>query len=147
MSKARIQKSFGFFIQDVSRLMRRDFNRRVQALGLTQAQWQILVRLTYMEGARQSQLAEVLDMQPISVGRLIDRMEASGWVERKPDPEDRRAINLYLTDKAEPILELMWAHAAETRKMAIAGLSKADQDKLLEIMQLMRANLMNNESK
>ena len=141
------QESFGFLVHDVSRLMRRHFNRRVQDLGLTQAQWQILARLTFMEGARQSQIADVLEMQPISVARLIDRMEIAGWVERRPDPDDRRAVNLYLTDKVEPILEEMWSRAAEVRALAVSGLSKPDQETLLKILQKMRGNLAAEEGK
>jgi MarR family transcriptional regulator, transcriptional regulator for hemolysin len=145
MQKPNLLESFGFLVTDVARLMRRDFNRKVQDLGLTQAQWQILVRISHMEGARQSQIADVLEMQPISVARMIDRMAAAGWVERRPDPQDRRAVNLYLTDKVEPILEQMWARAAETRALAVAGLSEDDQQALLRILRSMRANMTNEE--
>jgi len=139
------EESYGFLIQDISRLMRRNFNRLVQEVGLTQAQWQILVRLTYMEGARQSQIADVLEMQPISVARLIDRMEAAGWVERRPDPDDRRAINLYPTDTAAPILDQVWQCAGQVREKATAGLSDNDKEKLLELLKSMRGNLINEE--
>ena len=88
MKRPKPIENFGFLIHDVARLMRRDFNRKVQDLGLTQAQWQILVRILHMEGARQSQIADVLEMQPISVARMVDRMAAAGWVERRPDPQD-----------------------------------------------------------
>lgn len=141
------QQTFGFVLQDVARLMRRDFNRRVQDLGLTQAQWQILLRLKVLEGIRQSKLAEMMEMQPISVTRLIDRMESSGWVERRPDPQDRRAVNLYLTDKVEPIIEKMKARGAETRRLAFTGISPEDQDRLFELMQTMRANFVCEEGK
>ncbi len=142
----KMQESFGFVLQDVARLMRRDFNRRVQDLGLTQAQWQILVRISKMEGApRQSQIADMLEMQPISVARMIDRMVAAGWVERRPDKDDRRAVNLYLTDKVEPILEQMRLRAVETRELSAAGLSKEDQVTLLNILQKMKNNLASAE--
>lgn len=147
MTKFNAKQSFGFLLNDIARLMRRDFNRKVQDLGLTQAQWQILARLTLMEGARQSQIADVLEMQPISVTRILDRMEVAGWVERRPDPDDRRALNVYLTDKAEPILEQMWGLAAETRKVAAAGISVADQEKLFELLQKMRGNLTCEEGR
>lgn len=139
------QESFGFIIQDVSRLMRRNFNRRVQDLGLTQAQWQILVRIAHMEGARQTQIADILEMQPISVARMIDRMEAAGWVERRPDPQDRRAVNLYLTEKAEPILEKMRERATLTRALATKDLPEEDLAALLRILQNMRENLRREE--
>lgn len=140
------QETLGFIIQDVARLMRRNFNRRVQDLGLTQAQWQILVLISRMEGARQSQIADILEMQPISVARMLDRMESAGWVERRPDPQDRRAVNLYLTAKAEPILEQMRARAAQTRALALSGLSGEDHDAVSAILQKMRDNLRNEES-
>ena len=101
------QQNLGFLLHDVARLLRRNFDRRVQTLELTQAQWKVLIYLSRNEGIKQAQLAEFLEVQPISVGRLIDRMEAAEWVVRKPDATDRRAFNLYLTDKAEPILKKM----------------------------------------
>jgi DNA-binding MarR family transcriptional regulator len=135
------QNSVGFLLHDVARLLRRNFNRRVQELGLTQTQWQLLAYLARQEGMRQAQIADLLEMQPISVARLVDRMEANGWIERRPDPEDRRAVNLFITAKAEPILEKMWEHAAIARGEALAGIPKADQDKLMEVLAQMRANL------
>lgn len=147
MSRFAAKDSFSFLFHDVARLMRRDFNRKVQDLGLTQAQWQILVRVSYMEGARQAQIAEVLEMQPISVARMVDRMEAAGWLERRADPDDRRALNIYLTSKAEPILEEMRLRAAETRKLALKGLSADQQAGLTEILQKIRSNLVDEENK
>jgi DNA-binding MarR family transcriptional regulator len=135
------QPSVGFLLHDAARLLRRRFNRRVSQLGLTQAQWQLLAYLSRQEGLRQAQIADYLEMQPISVARLVDRMETNGWIERRPDPEDRRAVNLYITAKAEPILEKMWEHAAVSRTEAFAGISKADQDKLFDILSRMRENL------
>lgn len=133
--------SLGFVISDVARLIRRNFNRRVQHLGLTQAQWQVLAHLSRNEGIRQIQLADVLDMQPISVARIIDRMAAAGWVERRPDPADRRAVNLYLAPKASPILEQMWQHGAETRQQALQQIPAAQQEQLLQLLLTMRENL------
>lgn len=134
-------RSFGFVLQDVARLMRRNFNRRVQALGLTQAQWQALVQISRNEGMSQAALADLLEVHPISVARLIDRMESAGWVERRRDPADRRALCLHLTPKAAPILHDMWALAAETRAEATAGLSEDDRARLLAILLHMRGNL------
>ncbi len=144
MDKA--QESFGFLLQDVARLMRRDFNRKGQELGLTQAQWQILVRIARCEGARQSQIADMLEMQPISVTRLIDRMESAGWVERRPDPADRRAINLYLTDKVAPVINEMKLRGAQTRALAVAGISREDQKIFFDVLQKVRDNFANVES-
>ncbi|CBL45857.1 Transcriptional regulator, MarR family [gamma proteobacterium HdN1] len=135
------QPSLGFLINDVARLIKRNFNRRVQHLGLTQAQWQVLAQLSRNEGMRQIQLAETLDMQPISVARLIDRMAAAGWVERRPDPSDRRAFNLYLTAKANPVLEDMWRLGTETRAQTIEGVPPEQQELLFRLLLQMRENL------
>ena len=132
----------GFVLSDVARLLRRNFNRRVQSLGLTQAQWMLLARIARQQGARQAQLAEVLEMQPISVARLIDRMEAAGWVERRKDPTDRRAVNVYLTKKAEPILDKMWDRADETQAVALAGLAPAARNELMKALETIRENLV-----
>src|SRR3546814_4821449 len=85
-------RSLGFLLNDVSRLMRRNLNRRVQALGLTQSQWRALAYLSRQEGINQVTLADTLEVQPITLARLIDRLEAAGWVERRRHPSDRRAV-------------------------------------------------------
>ena len=87
----------GALLVEVGRLLRRNFNRRAQELGLTQAQWQALAHLSRKQGINQACLADLLEVQPITLARLIDRLAAAGWVERRPDPADRRAQRLYLT--------------------------------------------------
>lgn len=134
--------SIGFLLQDVARILRRNFNRNIHDLELTQAQWQVLVYVFHHPGIRQAQLAEMLEMQPISIARLIDRMEGSGWVRRTPDPADRRAVNLYLEDKAEPILKTLRTRGAATLKHAFQGISEEDQAIVLNILQRMRGNLI-----
>lgn len=140
-SPSQPQQALGFILSDVARLIRRNFNRQVQSLGLTQAQWQVLAHLSRNQGMRQIQLADTLDMQPISVARIIDRMQASGWVERRPDPADRRAFNLYLTPQANPILEKMWEQGTHTRTEALKDIPVADQELLLRTLLRMRENL------
>lgn len=137
--------NIGFMLQDVARLMRREFNRRVQELGLTQAQWRALSLMGRKPGMRQRDLAEILEMQPISVARLLDRLQAAGWVERKADPEDRRAARLYLTDRAEPILSKLRQHGADTRAVALANVSEDERKSLLDILQRMRRNMTTEE--
>ena len=134
-------RSLGFLINDVARLLRRNFNRRVQALGLTQAQWRAVAYLSRNEGITQVELADLLEIQPITLTRLIDRMEAAGWVERRNHPLDRRAVQLYLTPKSAPILEQMHELATETVGVAVAGLSAAAQKRFLEDLQQMKRNL------
>ncbi|MCE7886618.1 MAG: MarR family transcriptional regulator [Alphaproteobacteria bacterium PRO2] len=139
------EQSLGFVLNDVARLMRRNFNRRVQELELTQTQWQALAQISRNQGMRQSQLADILEVQPISVGRLIDRMEAAGWVKRRPDPADRRAINLFLTDKAEPILAKMQKHGLALRMQALSGIPEEERDIVLRSLLIMRKNLIAEE--
>lgn len=134
--------SLGFLINDVARLFRRNFNRRVQKLDLTQAQWQILAHVSRNEGMRQSQLAEILELQPISVGRLIDRMQAAGWIDRRPDPSDRRAFKLFLTDKATPILEQMRSYSGDMHKEVLQEISNEDEQLLLALLTRIRENLI-----
>lgn len=141
------QQSLGFILSDVARMWRRAFNRRVHDLGLTQAQWQALAHISLNRGLRQAQLADILEVQPISVARLVDRMEAAGWICRKPDPADRRAINLYPTQKAEPILSKMQAYAAEVRRFALEGVSEAEQQALRHALMTIKKNLAEEEGK
>lgn len=135
------EHSFGFLILDTARLMRRNFNRDIQDLNITQAQWQILFHISRNDGIRQAQLADTLEMQPISVARLIDRMQSAGWVRRSPDPNDRRAVNLHLEEKAEGVLDLLRERAIGTREKILRGISEAEQMQLLDILQRMRTNL------
>ena len=141
------ERSVGFLVHDVSRLLRRNFNRRVQALGLTQTQWRAIAQLSRDEGINQATLADLMEVQPITIARLIDRIEAAGWVERRPDPTDRRAVQLYLTDKAQPILALMQERASETRERAMAGLLPNVRETLIDTLRHMKRNLVEAEAK
>ena len=131
--------NLGFLIYEVLRLMRRNLNRRMR---LTQAQWRALAFLGRNEGINQTGLADLLEVRPITMARLIDRLEADGWVERRRDPDDRRAIRLYLTPKAGPLLEEMYVLANQTREQALAGLSAADRNQLIETLSTMKTNLL-----
>jgi DNA-binding MarR family transcriptional regulator len=137
-------RSFGFLLQDVARLLRRNVNRRFQTLGLTQAQWQALANISCREGLNQAALADIMESQPITIARLIDRMEAAGWVERRPDPNDRRAVQLHLMPKAQPIIDQMWALAAEVRAEATSGITDEEKEQLIDILLRMRSNLSGN---
>ena len=139
------QKSIGFLLKDVSRLMMRRFNRRARDLGLTQSQLQALAFLVPREGINQAALADLIDIQPITLARLIDRLEEAGLVERRRDPADRRAVNLYIGKNAAPLIDKMWEFAAETRRDALAGLSEQDQEVVIGHLQHMRMNLISCE--
>ena len=98
-------RELGFALHDVARLLRTYSDQRARELGTTRAQWAVLSRLQRCEGAKQNELAEALDLAPITLGRLIDKLTAAGLVERRDDATDRRANRLYLTEKAAPALE------------------------------------------
>jgi MarR family transcriptional regulator, transcriptional regulator for hemolysin len=134
-------QSIGFLIYDVSRLLRRNFHQRVQSLGLTQAQWRAITHIAHGEGCNQISLAEILEVKPITLSRLIDRLQASGWVERRTDPDDRRVMRLYLTEKARPLQEKMQELALQTRRQALADLSEEEYGQLFGILKKMKANL------
>ena len=141
MAKTAKERSVGFLLSDLSRLLRRNFDRRVQSLGLTQAQWRAMVHISRDEGTTQAALADGLEIQPITLARLIDRMEAAGWVERRSHPQDRRAVQLYLTPKAAPILEDMHGRAQQTIAVAVAGLSAATLKQVTDALLRMKHNL------
>lgn len=136
------EKSVGFLVSDVARLLRRNFNRRAEQLGLSQAQWRALAYLSLEEGVNQVTLADRLEIQPITLVRLIDHLQEAGLVDRRPDPDDRRAQRLYLTAAAEPVLERMWALAAESKAEVLARFTKAEQDQLVALLQRMKATLL-----
>jgi DNA-binding MarR family transcriptional regulator len=141
MSDRQPEPSMGFLIADVARLMRRNFDRRAQQIGLTRAQWQVLTWLKRNEGISQAALADLLEMSPMTLVRLIDKLETAGLVERRPRPGDRRSYQLYLADHAHPLLDRLWEMGAETRRQAQAGISKADEALLLDVLTTIRRNL------
>lgn len=140
-------KSLGVLINDVARLLRRNFDRRLQSLGLTQAQWRAIVHVSRTEGMNQVALAECLETQPITVARLIDRMQSAGWIERRSDPFDRRAVRLYLTPKCAPILKEIHARAAEMMDDGLAGVPASAQKQLFDHLQRIKQNLAAVEPK
>ncbi|GAB4226765.1 MAG: MarR family transcriptional regulator [Methyloligellaceae bacterium] len=93
------ERYLGFLVSDTARLQRTVFDRRVRALGVTRSLWMVLRRLARAPGASQSELAELLEVEKATAGRLIDRLEENGWVERRADPEDRRVNRIYMTEK------------------------------------------------
>ena len=131
--------SLGFLISDVSRLMRRRFDERAREVGATRAQWRTLSR---NEGLNQGALADLLEVEPITLCRMIDRLEESGLVERRRDPADRRAWQLFLTDKSKPILAELRAMADELFQQVLSGMSEPDRAQLGKLLNLMRANLL-----
>ena len=139
-------RKLGFLINDLARLLRRNFDRRLQSLGLTQAQWRAIAHLSRQEGMTQIALAEMLEVQAITLARLIDRMEAAGWVERRSHPSDRRAVQLYLTAKCQPILAEMQNRASDMLTEAMAGIGAGAEEHVVEILQRMKSNLVAAEA-
>jgi DNA-binding MarR family transcriptional regulator len=138
--------TIGFLLNDAARLMRKDFERRTRSLGLTRAQWQTLFHLARNEGCNQATLADLLEVEPITLARTIDRLELSGLVERRADPSDRRARLLFLGERAHPLLEELRALGAETREIALAGISDDERTLLMTLLTKMRANLTGREA-
>jgi DNA-binding MarR family transcriptional regulator len=134
-------RSFGFVLHETARLLSRRFDQRAKCLGLTRAQIHLMAYLVYHEGINQTGLADLLEIEPISLARLIDRMEQAGWVERRPDPHDRRAWLLFVTEKAKPVFTQMVEIGQEVRQEALSGLSAEERDQIMELMLRVRGNL------
>lgn len=131
----------GYVLSDVARLIRTVFDRRVRDIGLTRAQWLVLTRLYRRPGASQTELAEMLEIDRASAGRMIDRMEKNGWVERHADIEDRRINRLYLTQEARKAHKAMWAIAEATVDDALAPLSASERDQFTRLAARVKGRL------
>lgn len=131
-----------FIVHDVARFLRKRFEQHARDLGLTRAQWQVLTRLSSNEGIHQNGLAEILEIEPITLVRILDRLEAAELIERRPDPADRRMRRLHLTPAAAPTLEKLRTLGDRTRAEALRGIPEADRVRLSEMLVLMRENLI-----
>jgi MarR family transcriptional regulator for hemolysin len=136
-----LDRSFGFLVHDVARLYGRRFDRNGRRLELTRAQCRTLGYLARNEGINQAGLADLLEIRPMTLVRQIDRMQEAGWIERRPDPTDRRARRLFLTDKARPILGRIWDVATETQDQILAGLSPDESDQLIDLLRRVHGTL------
>lgn len=136
----------GFLVHNVGRLMRRRFEKRGAALGLSAAQFRALVRVSKEEGISQAKLADLLEIEPISVSRLLDRMEEGGWIERRFDPADRRVRMIWPTAKSRAAYDGIKAVAGEVYEEALQGLSAAERQALIRGLELMAANLAGDDT-
>lgn len=136
-------RTLGFLLHDSARLLRKRFEQRARAhgLSLTRAQWSVLAHLNRQEGLNQSALADVMDVEPITLARLLDKLEQLGLVERRADPRDRRAWLLYPLPAARPFLDEMRELGAATREEALRGLSPAQREQLIQMLQVIKTNL------
>jgi MarR family transcriptional regulator, transcriptional regulator for hemolysin len=139
---AQSDEYIGFVISDVARLMRTAFDRRVRALGLTRAQWMVITRLHRRAGASQSELAEMMEIEKATAGRLIDRLEAKGWVERRADAADRRVKRIYLTRAAEQVHRRIWRIAEATVADALGDLATSEAKVLGDLLRRVRRRLL-----
>ncbi|MBP0615417.1 MarR family transcriptional regulator [Jiella sp. KSK16Y-1] len=138
--------SLGFLVADASRLIRRRFEQKSRDIDMTSAQMRIIARLCRTEGISQAGLAALVDLEPMTLCRHIDRMEAAGLVVREQDPNDRRARKLYTTDKARALIEPLRVVAGEIFDEAQTGLSPEEREQLTEALKLIVRNLSEAES-
>jgi MarR family transcriptional regulator for hemolysin len=135
------ERHIGFLISDVARLMRTAFDRRVRGLGLTRSQWLVINRLYRRPGATQSELAEMLEVEKATAGRMVDRMENKGWVERRADAADRRVNRLFLTAEADLIQVQLAQIADRTVEDALGLLSPGEREQFSEWMRRVKRRL------
>jgi MarR family transcriptional regulator for hemolysin len=141
-SRLKESRRFGFLLKDVTRLYAQRFEQHAVALGLTLAQCKALMRLADCEGVSQVRLAELTDLDPMTLVRILDRMESEGWLERRKDPHDRRVHCLYLTSKAKPLLEDIRGLIDVTWEDAFAGIPKQKSDLVMELLDAVRSNFI-----
>ena len=143
MQRDDLDRTFGFLVHDIGRLMRREFERRVRDMGFTRNQWRVLAHLRRVDGINQSQLADRMDVEPIALVRLLDKLEKGGYVRRKQDPQDRRAYLLYLTEKAGPLIERLEAISLDLRQEMLGHLSADERDSLIDMLMRIKSRMTN----
>ena len=134
-------RNLGFLLRDVSRLYAKYFEHHAHELNLTLPQCKVLAQLSRNEGISQAQLAELTITDPMTLVRTLDRMQQDGWVERRPDPADRRAHRLYLRDTAKPIVARMWKLADQARAELLTVFRPQEREQLVEMMERLHAHL------
>jgi MarR family transcriptional regulator for hemolysin len=134
--------TLGFLLHDVARLLRKRFEQHARELGLTRSQWQTLAYLAPNEGIQQAALAELLEIEPITLVRILDKLEARGLIERRPHPIDRRCKLLHLTEASRPLIGTIRALGETTRGEALAGLSGQERLALAHALATMKSNLL-----
>ncbi|MGZ5828134.1 MAG: MarR family winged helix-turn-helix transcriptional regulator [Xanthobacteraceae bacterium] len=141
MANFPIERDLAFVLSDAARLMRTRADQVARQFGMTRAQWAVLFRVERAEGLKQSELAEILDLQPISLTRLIDRLCENGLLERRSDPTDRRAKRLFLTPAARPVLEQFNVLTNDLMADALAGVDRAVVEDLVKHLGTIKENL------
>ena len=136
------EEYIGVVLSDVARLLRTEFDRRVRRLGITRAQWLVLTRLHRHPGASLSELAERMEVEKATAGRMIDRLVANGWVARRTQRDDRRVRRVYLTPEAERVHKRIWRVAEATVEDALTGLSAQESKQLMALLQRVKKTLV-----
>jgi MarR family transcriptional regulator for hemolysin len=136
-----LKREFAFTIMDVARLLKTYADQRARQFGISRAQWAVLIRIERTEGLKQSELAEMLDLQPISLTRLLDRLADNGLIERRADPNDRRANRLYLKPAAKPALEQLAALGTSLMETVLQGLDERAVERTLKELGIIKDNL------
>ena len=138
--------SLGYRIHDLARLIRKRFDEESRDLGVTNSQWRVLVNVFRQPGINQGTLAELMEVEPITTCRMVDRLEMAGRVERRRDPNDRRAWQIHLTDAAMPLIDKLKERAAGLNAVALAGLGERDQAELVRMLDVIQRNLSGGPS-
>lgn len=134
-------REFAFTLIDAARLLKTLADQEVRQLGMTRAQWAVLSRIERNEGLKQSEIADILEIQPITLTRLLDRLAENGLIERRPDEHDRRAWRLYLTPAAKPVVERLETLGREMLRSALKGISLDTVTRLTEEIGAVRDNI------
>ena len=142
MERENVERNFGFLMHDIARLLRTNYDRRVKRFGLTRSQWWVITNLYRNDGLTQSELAETLDIERASLGRLLDRLEANGWVRREPCNRDRRAKRVLLSSEVDPVMREMRRIAAGLRRDAMSGFTRDEQEAFVDVLLAIKANLV-----
>jgi MarR family transcriptional regulator for hemolysin len=136
-----LQREFAFLLSDVARMLRTATDQKAREFGMTRAQWAVLARLERSQGLSQNDLAAILDVQPITLGRLVDKLCSDGLVERRPDPDDRRVNRLFLLEAAYPVLERLQRHGAELMTSVLEGVPREAVELLVGHLTHIKSNL------
>ncbi|HLJ01165.1 MAG TPA: MarR family transcriptional regulator [Bradyrhizobium sp.] len=141
MSRGPVDLNFLFTLAELQRLVRAYADRQAARYGITRAQWAVLAKVERFEGLKQSELAEQMEMQPITLTRLIDRLCDNGWIERRSDEADRRVNRLYLRKAARPLLGKLSGLRSELTATALEGINPSDAHRLLAQLEAIKENV------
>jgi MarR family transcriptional regulator, transcriptional regulator for hemolysin len=143
MPRGSVDMNFLFTLGELQRLVRLYADKQAARYGITRAQWAVLAKVERCEGLKQTELAELLEMQPITLTRLIDKLCDNGWIERRADQTDRRVNRLYLRKAARPLLGKLSGLRSEITATALDGINPSDAHRLLTLLESIKENVRN----